>query len=437
VPILTPTLCTRSRSISSLLRWPSRHWLIALTLIWSGCQPERPPPARETHPKDALDYLQASPIGRPLSGRPWITHLNVADLDGDGKLDIAVCDAKDNLVAWLRQTPSGLVETVLAADIPAPVRVEPADIDLDGDQDLLIASMGQVFPNNDKIGAVIILENDGAGHFTKHTVIEQVARVTDVRAGDFDGDGRIDLAVGQFGYEQGEIRWMRNHGGWRFESHLLLNLAGTVNLCVADLTGDGRLDIAALVSQQWEEIHLFEGDGRGNFTKRIIFGSTNEDFGSSGLALCDLNQDGRIDLLYTNGDGFDYAQPGPRPWHGVQWLENLGNGVFRHRRIGTFAGAFSPTAVDLDGDNDLDVVVVSAFSEWNRSQAASMMLFKNDGNMNFTPHVLARTPTHLLTCVAADLEGSGSPVLVTGGFHAYPPWDRMSRLLIWRRAGAP
>jgi hypothetical protein len=57
--------------------------------------------------------------------------------------------------------------------------------------------------------------------------------------------------------------------------------------------------------------------------------------------------------------------------------------------------------------------------------------------MNFTPHVLARTPTHLLTCVAADFDGSGNPALVTGGFHAYPPWDRMSRLLLWRQAKTP
>ena len=32
-----------------------------------------------------------------------------------------------------------------------------------------------------------------------------------------------------------------------------------------------------------------------------------------------------MDILYTNGDAFDYIPPGPRPWHGVQWLENKGN----------------------------------------------------------------------------------------------------------------
>lgn len=389
-------------------------------------------------PIDDFDRLKPIAVGEPVTGRPWITHVNAFDLDGDGRCDVLICDAKANTVCWLRQTAPGVfAESVLADEIPGPVRVEPADIDEDGDLDLLIASMGQVFPNNDKIGAVVILENDGRGRFTKRVIIDEIARVTDVRAADLDGDGLLDLAVGQFGYDQGEIRWMKNLGGWNFESRMLLNLSGTVNLCIADLNGDTYLDIVALVSQQWEEIHLFEGNGRGDFVDRVIFGSTNEDFGSSGIALCDLNRDGRLDILYTNGDGFDYAQPGSRPWHGVQWLENRGSGLFKYRRIGEFAGAYSPVGVDLDRDGDMDVVAVSAFNEWDRPQAVSLMWFENDGRMGFEPRVLARHPTHLLTCVAADLDGSGVPALVTGGFHAYPPWEHMSRVMVWRSANSP
>lgn len=424
-------------------RWLAGSLFVATVLaVSAGCRRSEPPAvsARTTAVPavEATSLFSSTPIGAPVEGKPWITHVCAVDLDHDGRLDVLACDAKANTVVWLRQSePRLFSEQVLAADIPAPVHVEPVDMDGDGDLDLLIASMGQVFPNNDKIGAVVILENDGRQNFTRHVVVEQIARVTDVRAADFDGDGKLDLAVGQFGYDEGEVRWMRNLGGWQFESRILLSLSGTVNVCPADFTGDGKIDFVALVSQQWEEIHLFENDGRGNFSSKVIFGSTNEDFGSSGLVACDLNRDGRMDLLYTNGDGFDYAQPGSRPWHGVQWLENRGDGFFRPRRIGGFAGSYSPAGVDLDGDGDMDVVAVSAFNEWKEPQAVSLMYFRNDGRMNFTPHVLARNPTHLLTCVAADFDGTGVPVLVTGGFHAYPPWDRMSRLRIWRRTDQP
>ena len=78
----------------------------------------------------------------------------------------------------------------------------------------------------------------------------------------------------------------------------------------AALSGDSRPDIVALISQQWEEVHYFENQGAGRFTATRLWGSTNEDYGSSGLTVSDLNRDGRPDVIFTNGDGFGNAQFG-------------------------------------------------------------------------------------------------------------------------------
>ena len=53
--------------------------------------------------------------------------------------------------------------------------------------------------------------------------------------------------------------------------------------------------------------------------------------------------------------------------------------------------------------------------------------------MNFEPRALARAPKDLITLFAADFDGTGEPVLVTGGFYIYPPYDAISRITLWRR----
>lgn len=408
---------------------------VAIVLWGTGCERRAMPQSTGilSRPIEDLDRFTPETIGLPVEGRPWISHVTLVDLDRDGRVDVLACDDKAFAVEWLRQLPSGkFEESSLATGLRGAVHVEAVDLDRDGDLDLLVACMGEVFPNNDKIGSVVILENDGRQNFTTHVLVEHVARVTDVRAGDFNGDGRLDLAVAQFGYDEGEIRWMENLGGWQFKSHNLLNLSGTINVLIADFNGDGVLDISALVSQQWEEVYLFENDGRGNFTNKIIFGSTNEDFGSSGISLCDLNRDGKPDILYTNGDGFAYADPGRRPWHGLQWLENRGAGFFQFHRIGNVPGAYSPVGVDLNGDGATDIVCTSGFNDWTRPKAVALVAFMNDGAQNFTEHVLAYAPTQLIACAAGSIDESKQPVIVTGGFYSYPPFDRLSRITLWR-----
>jgi hypothetical protein len=385
------------------------------------------------------DFFIRQAIGDPIRGeeRPQISNVQIVDLDADGLPDVLVCDALRGQVSWIRQFPKGTFsESIVGSPIPAPAHVEAIDFDKDGDLDLVVASLGVLNPSNNRVGSVVILENDGKQRFVNHTVATTIARVADVRAGDLDGDGDLDLAVAGFGYDDGETSWLENKGDWKFEQHVLLRLSGPINAIVADIDKNGSPDIVGLVSQEWEEIWVFSNEAPGRFASKMIWGSTNADFGSSWISLADLDRDGDLDILYSNGDAFDYAPANSRPWHGVQWLENKGNLQFEFHRIADLPGASSPQAGDLDGDGDIDVAFVSAYNNWDDPTALSLVWLENNGKMQFAMHPIARSPTQLITLALGDLDGDGRMDLVTGGMYVSRPYDRMSRITLWKNNGS-
>lgn len=421
-------------SIAVLAVAGAAFWLVAPRKVATGdvSRGSRPPSASLLRP----GFLAPRAIGLPAdSGQPaWITDLTIADLDGDGLKDVIACDARANRVVWLRQARLGeYSEQPIGDAIAGPAHVSVVDFDGDGRLDVLVAAMGVIFPNNDKIGAVVVLRNDGRGRFAQQVVLEKTYRVTDVEAADFNGDGRLDLAVGQFGYLQGQVQWLENLGDGRFAERPLLALPGAIHAPIVDFNGDGRPDVVSLFSQDWEEVWWFENRGAGRFENRVLHGSVNKDYGSSGLVVGDVDRDGAADLVYTNGDGFDYATPGSRPWHGVQWLRNDGKGGVRAQRIGDCPGAYSPCVVDLNGDGANDIVVASGFNDWSKPGAVALMCFENDGQQRFTPRVLAHAPTHLIVVKAADMNNDGRPELVTGCFGFYPPFERAARITQWEQ----
>jgi hypothetical protein len=380
------------------------------------------------------DFFMPRAVGDPVAGRsrPEISHVQVVDLDRDGLPDILVCDVNRGQVTWVRQFPRGTyTETPVGDRIAAPAHVEAIDFDRDGDLDLVVAGLGVLAPSNNRVGSVVILENSGRQQFTNHVIADRIARVADAQPGDLDGDGDIDLAVAGFGYDSGETSWLENKGNWTFEQHVLLRLSGPINAIVADINRDGHPDVLSLVSQEWEEIWAFLNDGRGRFSSHMIWGSSNPDFGSSWMSVVDFDRDNDLDVLFSNGDAFDYAPANSRPWHGVQWLENKGDVQFDFHRLADLPGASSPQAVDVDGDADLDVVVASAYNNWDDPAAMSLVWLENNGRLQFAMHRIATSPTHLITLGTGDLDGDGTVDLVTGGMHISRPFDRLSRVTVW------
>ncbi|MBK7710854.1 MAG: VCBS repeat-containing protein [Bacteroidales bacterium] len=385
---------------------------------------------------EKIDFLIPEQAGPEFTEAPLISFVQASDLDRDGLMDIIACDCRSNTVSWIRQYPAGTyTETILADNLIAPAHTQVVDFDNDGDSDIMVAVLGMLFPNNDKIGSVVILENTGKNTFKRHIAAEKIARVSDVRAADLNNDGDMDLAVAQFGYDDGETRWIENLGNWKFESHVLQNLSGPINVEMVDVDSDGDLDIVSLVSQEWEEIWCFLNDGKANFQPKLLFKSSNQDFGSSAISMCDADLDGDQDILYTNGDAFDYIPPRGRPWHGIQWLENKGNLNFEFHRICDFIGVSNIRAADIDNDKDLDLFAVSTFNLWDSPESQSFIWLENKGGMQFITHNISNTPTHIIALDISDFNGDGQADIITGGMHTFPPFDRMGRVTLWINNG--
>jgi hypothetical protein len=362
-----------------------------------------------------------------------IANVHIASLDG-GPPDILACDNRLGRVVRCRRASDGSwQEEVLGdEDLLSPCGSTIADLDADGDSDILVPVLGSLAPTPESLGRVVLLVNDGEQKFTNRVLFENVGRVSDVQAGDLDGDGDLDLVVAEFGFDHGGIWWLENVGALVFREHLLLGIPGCIHVPLADLDGDGDLDLIALVSQDEEEVLAFENqDGKLTLRKEPLFQSANFDLGTSGLTPTDLDQDGKLDFLLSAGDNLEISYPAPQSWHGCFWLRGLGDWKFESRRISDLAGTYAAAAGDIDGDGDLDVALAGMFNDWRAEGMASCVWLENDGSQSFKTWQIADRPTHLATIACGDLDADGRADIVAGPLHFAEPTDRLGRIAIW------
>ncbi len=349
--------------------------------------------ARFSHPRHLDLLVTEMATGRVLHGRPW---------------------APDPSLTVVGQAQH-------------PCHVEVVDLDGDGRPGLLVSDLGNYFPTNETRGAIIWFRPDEAGTLQPVALADGLGRVADTRAGDFDGDGDLDLVSAVFGWRTvGETLYLENrtesYDRPVFERKLLDPRHGAIHVPVMDLDADGRLDFVALVSQQNESVEAYYGLGDGEFRQETLWRAPHPKWGHSGLEPADLDGDGDVDLVLTNGDTFDMSNDLWLPYHGVRWLDNRGSQEFELREIAPLYGAHATAIGDLDGDGDLDIVggafigtVPPAFTRDRR--IPSLVWLEQRPGPVFEQHVLEVASLIHGTLAAGDWDGDGDTDVAVGNFY--------------------
>ena len=312
------------------------------------------------------------------------------------------------------------------AQLANPAAVRTCDLNADGFDELLVADLGSLLPEDHDRGGVIWLP-DGFAQNGRDPVrlLGGIGRVADLSVGDFDGNGMQDIVVAEFGWHTtGSIRLMLNRGHGddgipRFETTIIDERSGTIHIPVCDLNGDGQLDFVAVISQEHEVIEAFLGNGDGTFQVQRIDDAGDPSFGSSGIQLVDLDQDGDLDVLSTNGDTFDSRYI--KPYHGIRWLENRGVFPFHVHELTRMPGVHRALAADLDGDGDLDIAACALLPTGLRGDLPdggldSVIWLEQVSPGQFQRHAIEQHDLTHAAMLVEDLDGNGRNDIVVGRF---------------------
>jgi hypothetical protein len=323
-----------------------------------------------------------------------------ADMDSDGDMDIVSASMLDDTIAWYENDgaadPSWSASDI-ATSADGARSVFAADMDNDGDMDILSASLFD--------DTIAWYENDGSTDpsWAASDIAESADGARSVFAADIDNDGDMDiLSASQI---DNTIAWYENDGAadpsWT-ASDIATSADGAWSVFAADMDNDGDMDVLS-ASYSDDTIAWYENTATFSFdptwTASDIATSANA---ASGVFAADMDNDGDMDILSAS-----FADDT------VAWYENLGdtdgdgNLDWTASDITTSAdGAYSVFAADIDGDGDMDVLSASANDDtiaWYENLGDT----DDDGVLDWDPANIATNADGAWSVFAADMDNDG------------------------------
>ena len=330
--------------------------------------------------------------------------VTAADIDNDGDMDVVSASDDDNTVEWFSNTDGngtfGAPQTIWDSALGAR-SVFAGDINGDAIVDVLSASWGPTNGSNPDM-EFAWYENafnaQSAGNFSPQNVLTIHTSPISIIGADMDNDGDMDVLTASYG--DNTVAWIENvdgAGGEWAEHAVSITDNGAWDVFAADLDNDGDLDVLSASNASndvaWYENRLNEATQ--DFGSEIII--SNSASGARVVRAADLDQDGDMDVV--SASWFDGK---------IAWYENLG-GTFgdpasNQNIIATASeNTQAMNVADVDNDGDVDVF----YASWGTDHKIAWMENADGSGTTWTSHDISTAVNGCQSLYAADLDGDG------------------------------